>query len=259
MPTFEASDGVPINYIVEGEGPEIVLVHGFASNLQANWRGPAIVDALVASGRRVIALDCRGHGRSGKPHDPALYGFVRMGNDVIQLMDHLHVRQADLAGYSMGGFISAGLLVRHPERWRSVILAGVGDAVVDGSRSRDVADAIARAMTAEAGGRLEGELARGFRLFAERSGNDLQALAAMQRGPRQTFDAGALGRVTLPVMVLVGTGDTIIRSADRLAATVPGATYVKLEGDHLTVVGNPLFKQAIVDFLAEHSPVQEIS
>ncbi|MCL4241634.1 MAG: alpha/beta fold hydrolase, partial [Dehalococcoidia bacterium] len=77
MPEF-SSDGVSINYIDEGQGPPIVLVHGFASSLHGNWRATGIADALVTSGRRVVALDCRGHGRSGKPHDPEAYGGTKM-------------------------------------------------------------------------------------------------------------------------------------------------------------------------------------
>jgi pimeloyl-ACP methyl ester carboxylesterase len=257
MPTLDV-EGVPINYIVEGEGPDIVLVHGFASSLQGNWRGPGIVDALVQSGRRVVALDCRGHGRSGKPHDPEKYGMRRMADDVIALMDHLGVGRADLAGYSMGGMISSRLLVEYPERWRTVILGGIGDAIL-GAWDSERSASIARAMTAEDGGKGETELARGFRLFAERSGNDLHALAAMQLAPRETLHVSKLRDVTLPVMVIIGTGDTLIRSADRLAATIPGARHVKLEGDHLTVIANPGFKQAFLDFLATHSPVPAIS
>jgi pimeloyl-ACP methyl ester carboxylesterase len=173
-------------------------------------------------------------------------------------MDQLGVQRADLLGYSMGGFISTSLLLRYTHRWRSVILGGVGDMVLGGAYPRERSEAIARAMTATTaaadGGRGESDLARGFRLFAERAGNDLEALAAMQHGPRERFDASKLGEVKLPVLVLVGSGDAIIGSADRLAATIPGAKYVKLDGDHLTVFGNPLLRQAIIEFLAEASP-----
>src|SRR3990172_7413846 len=130
MPAFD-SGGVTINYVVEGSGATIVLVHGFASSLEGNWRAPGIIDALVGAGRRVVALDCRGHGESGKPHDPVPYDDTKMADDVIALMDHLGIGVADLMGYSMGGFLSASLLVRHPERFRSVILSGVGDGMVN--------------------------------------------------------------------------------------------------------------------------------
>ena len=253
MADFDSS-GVRINYIDEGSGPAVVLVHGFASNLQGNWRAPGVVDALVASGRRVVALDCRGHGRSDKPHDPEAYGGTIMADDVIALMDHLGIRQADLAGYSMGGMLSASLLARHPERLRSVILAGVGDAVVRG-RPTGNREAIAQAMEAPEGTRSDNATARGFRAFAERSGNDLEALAAIQRSTRGGYDATKLAETRLPVMVLVGEDDALVGSAEPLAAYIPGAKLVKVPGDHLAAVGQPQFRDAIVAFFNEKSPV----
>ena len=254
MPTFDSS-GVPINYIVEGSGPPLVLVHGFASSLDGNWRAPGIIDALVKAGRQVIALDCRGHGKSGKPHDPRAYDGWAMSDDVPALMDHLGVQQADLVGYSMGGVIVTSLLVRRPERFRSVIIAGIGDGIItDGGPPRERAAAIAQALesTAESRANIVG---RAFREFAERNGNDLAALAAMQRAKRERLDIAKLHYVTLPVMVLIGENDTLVGKADKLAAMIPGAKHVKVPGDHLTAVGQPLFRQAILDFLAEHSPL----
>ncbi len=252
MPAFH-SNGVEINYVDEGEGPPVVLVHGFASSLDGNWRAPGVIDALLAAGRRVIALDCRGHGKSGKPHDPAAYGGTAMADDVIALMDHLGVVKADLAGYSMGGFMSATLLVRNPDRFHSVILAGVGDGLLGGwSAARG--ESIARALESGDPGVTVDPTARGFRAFAEASGNDLAALAAVQRAFRGDFDPAKLGEATLPVMVLIGEVDTLVGPAAKLAAAIPGARHVLIPGDHLTAVGQPQFRQAIVDFLAEHTP-----
>ncbi len=252
MPTFD-SNGVAINYVVEGEGPTIVLIHGFTSSLQGNWRGPGIIDAIVSAGRQVVALDCRGHGESGKPQDPAAYGGSAMADDVIALMDHLGIGQTDLMGYSMGGFISAGLLVRYPERFRSVVLAGVGDALVLSGYRPARGAVMAEAMESPEGGEVEDKTARGFRIFAERTGNDL---AAMQRAPsRATYDPTKLADVTVPVMVLIGEGDVLVGPADQLAATIPRAKLVVVPGDHLTAVGQPLLKKAVLDFLTEHSCV----
>jgi pimeloyl-ACP methyl ester carboxylesterase len=251
MPTLQLD--VPINYVDEGAGPPVVLVHGFASNLQGNWRAPGIIDALVGAGRRVVALDCRGHGHSGKPHDPAAYAGTRMSDDVIALIDHLGLAQVDLVGYSMGGLLSARLLVQHPERFRSVVLAGIGNAVLVGL-PRERAEAIARAMAAGDGGASETALARGFRIFAERSGNDLRALAAMQQSSSTRHGAVNFDGVRCPVLVVIGDADTVAGKADRLAAAIPGAKLVVVPGDHLQAVGAPELKRAIVDFLAEHSP-----
>jgi pimeloyl-ACP methyl ester carboxylesterase len=256
MPQFDSS-GVSINYIDEGSGPPVVLVHGFASDLHGNWRAPGIVDALVQSSRRVIALDCRGHGRSGKPHEPEAYANNAMETDVIALMDHLGIDVADLAGYSMGGFISSGLIVNHPERFRSAILAGVGDTLLNTNSGvwRERSAAIADALTSKEGGQHENVTARGFRIFAERSGNDLEALAAMQRVTRHSYDRARLSDVRIPVMVLIGEGDTLVGNGEKLTAAIAGAKLVRVPGDHLTAVGAPALKQAIVGFFDEHSPV----
>lgn len=246
---FIDSGGVSIHYVDEGAGDPVVLVHGFAASLEANWRAPGVISALITAGRRVIALDCRGHGKSDKPRDFKAYGGTRMADDVLAVMDKLSVDRADLVGYSMGGLIAASLPVRHPERFRSVTLAGVGDALVAGFPAERSAS-IARALESDDGGKSENPAARAFRVFAERSGNDLSALAAMQRARRGGFDPAKLAAVKLPVMVLVGAADTLIGSADRLAAAIPGATYVKVPGDHLSAVAAPQFRRAIVDFLA---------
>jgi pimeloyl-ACP methyl ester carboxylesterase len=255
MSSFD-SGGVEINYIVEGDGPPVVLVHGFASSLQGNWRATGVIPALVAAGRKAVALDCRGHGRSGKPHDPEAYGGTKMPDDVIALMDHLGIGRADLIGYSMGGFIAASLMVRRPERFSTVILSGVGDARMLGNAGRERATAIAEAMEAPDKTAVKNASARAFREFAELSGNDLRALAAMQRSAsRSWFDPAKLSEVALPVMVLVGAEDTLVGPPDRLAAAIPNATLVRVPGDHLTAPAMPQFRGAIVNFLKEHSPV----
>lgn len=251
MPEF-ASDGVTINYIDEGRGAPIVLVHGFASSLHGNWRATGVVDALVKSGRRAIALDCRGHGRSAKPHDPEAYSGTKMADDVLALMDHLGIGRADLMGYSMGGGIAASLLVRHPERFQSVILAGIGDAMLSGGPRRP---GLAEGMEAKDPAAIQDATARGFRQFAERSGNDLAALAAMQRAARAPLDAAKLADVRLPVLVLIGDGDTLAGPADRLAAAIPGARYRVVPGDHLSVFATPDYTAAVLAFLGEVSPV----
>ena len=99
MPSFD-SDGVRIAYEDLGQGRPIVLVHGFAASFELHWRAPGWVDALVADGRRVVGLDCRGHGRSEKPQDPSAYAGERMAGDVIGLMDRLGLERADLAEHS---------------------------------------------------------------------------------------------------------------------------------------------------------------
>jgi len=179
-----------------------------------------------------------------------------MSDDVIALMDHLGIDRADLIGYSRGGYISATLMTRFPGRFNSVILAGVGATMLrsrDGARERPAT--LASAMEADEGAAVRDPTGRAFREFAERSGNDLQALAAMQRSSRLGANLAGLSETKLPVMVLIGDKDTLVGSGEDLAAAIPGAKLVKIPGDHLTAVVAPELKAAITTFLPQHSPV----
>jgi pimeloyl-ACP methyl ester carboxylesterase len=247
MPSLNVN-GVAINYVVEGTGAPVLLIHGFASSLHGNWRVPGVIDAIVAAGRQVIAIDCRGHGRSGKPHDPNAYAGTAMADDAIAVLDHLGIKKADLAGYSMGGFLAASLLVNHPNRWRSVIISGMGDVLLKGNLPSAQFDSIAAAMEAPDAASIEDARGRAFRQFAQASGNDLGALAAMHKTKRAGFDPAKLAAVAIPVMVLIGTDDNP-QSARNLAAAIPGAKFAEVPGDHLGAVSTPEFRRAIVSFL----------
>jgi pimeloyl-ACP methyl ester carboxylesterase len=132
-----------------------VLLHGFAVGA-AMWMGPppagtAILPAL-ASDYRVIALDRRGHGASGKPHDPAPYGD-EMVRDVIRLLDHLEIGKAHLVGYSMGAVIAGKLLVTHPDRLLSVTFGGGGPMVGPPTALEETLDATADSLASGKGAR----------------------------------------------------------------------------------------------------------
>jgi pimeloyl-ACP methyl ester carboxylesterase len=131
MPSFK-SDGVKIDYVDEGEGEPILLIHGFASNATVNWRDPGWIEALTKAGRRVVALDNRGHGKSEKLYEPDRYGAPAMAEDAVRLLDHLGIGRADVMGYSVGARIAAFLVLAHPQRVRSVIFAGLGINMVRG-------------------------------------------------------------------------------------------------------------------------------
>lgn len=129
------SNGVPIYYTVEGKGEPVVLIHGLHSSAELNWHAPGISRALATS-FQVIALDLRGHGRSGKPEHETDYG-VQLAEDVIRLLDHLKLDQAHIVGYSLGGMIALKLTVKHPQRVRSLTLGGMGW-LREGSVLRDI-------------------------------------------------------------------------------------------------------------------------
>src|SRR5215472_957910 len=142
------SDDADIAYLDVGAGAPIVLVHGFASTKETNWLAPGWVDTLTRAGRRVIALDNRGHGESTKLYDPAAYHSSIMAEDIRGLIEHLGFERADVMGYSMGARNTAFLALAHPDRTRSAVLGGLGMRLVEGV---GLPDTIADALEAPAG------------------------------------------------------------------------------------------------------------
>jgi pimeloyl-ACP methyl ester carboxylesterase len=246
------SNGVKIHYQEFGAGDPVMLVHGFASTADGNWG--ELWFSTLAKHYRVIALDCRGHGKSDKPHDPAAYGGETMGDDVIRLLDHLGIRRTLLMGYSMGGRISLGLLAHHPERLRAVVLGGIGAnaaAIRDPARRRRIVDAL----LAADGSQVTDEVGRQFRLFAEANHNDLKALGACMGGHQPEFSLDAYANNRVPVLLVIGTKDTLVGSAEPLQAAIKGSRLVKLEGrDHLTAPGDPRYKEEVLKFF-QSAPV----
>jgi len=250
MASFEHG-GVEIAYLDEGEGDPIVLVHGFASTKEVNWVHPGWVSTLTREGRRVIALDNRGHGRSGKLYDPAAYHSAIMADDVRALLDHLEIERADAMGYSMGARITAFLAVKHPARVRSAVLGGLGIRLVEGV---GLPESIANALEAASIDDVGDPIGRTFRIFAEQTKSDLRALAACIRGSRQTLSRTEVASLRMPVLVAVGTSDQVAGSAQELAALIPGARALDIPGrDHMLAVGDKVYKAAVIDFLNQRA------
>ena len=248
MPSFH-SNGVRIAYWDEGQGDPILLIHGFASNAGTNWVDPGWVRTLVADGRRVVAFDNRGHGQSEKLYEPERYGAPVMAEDARALLDHLGIERADVMGYSMGARISAFLVLKHPERVRSVIFAGLGINMVRGMVGTGP---LAKALEAKSIADVANDTARSFRAFAEHTKGDLRALAACMRGPREKITPELLAGISVPVLVAVGTEDVIGGSGAELAALIPGAKLLDIAGrDHMKAVGDARFKQGVLDFLTQ--------
>jgi pimeloyl-ACP methyl ester carboxylesterase len=248
MPHFK-SDGLNLAYVDEGEGEPILLIHGFASNIAVNWRETSWIETLIADGRRVVALDNRGHGRSDKLYEPDRYGAPAMAEDACRLLDHLGIERADVLGYSMGARIAVFLALRHPDRVRSVVIAGMGINLV---RGMVASGPLAKALEVPSIADVTNDTARSFRAFAEKTGSDLKALAACMRGPREKIDAERLVAIQVPTLVAVGSEDVIAGSGAELAALIPGARLLTIEGrDHMKAVGDPRFKQGVLDFLTQ--------
>lgn len=247
MPHF-FSDGHEIVYSDEGSGEPVLLIHGFASNRMVNWVYPGWVELLSKSGRRVITFDNRGHGESAKLYDPEAYRIALMAEDARRLLDHLGIERADVMGYSLGARIGAVLALAHPERVRSLILGGLGYGVVSGIAAPEP---IVAALEAESIAEVSDPTGRAFRQFAEQTKSDRKALAACMRVTRSPIPEEEISRLTQPVLIAVGTRDKIAGSAADLAALIPNAEVLDIPNrDHMLAVGDPVFKQGVLAFLA---------
>ena len=244
-----SSDGIEIAYLDEGEGDPIVLIHGFGSNVAVNWRSTGWIDTLTRSGRRVVAFDNRGHGASGKSYDPEDYRPGRMAQDAANLMDYLEIGRGDVMGYSMGGRIAVFLALERRERVRSLVIGGMGTALVEGMGGEE---RIAAALEAPSLDRVTDATGRVYRKFAEQTGADLGALAACIRGSRERVPAERLAELGVPVLVAVGTRDAVAGSATGLARLIPGAEALDIPNrEHLPATGDKIFKTGVLEFLAK--------
>jgi pimeloyl-ACP methyl ester carboxylesterase len=243
-----SKDGVRVAYDVVGDGAPVLLIHGFAASRVQNWKNPGWYETLTGAGYQVIAMDCRGHGESDKPHEPAAYDHDFMAADAVAVIRATGSAQVLLMGYSMGGFISMRLLLDHPDLLKKVVIGGVGETYLHGQLEQR--SAIADALVEPDRDKITDQTAKAFRIFAEQSGKDLLALAACMRGNRKSYSAADLAGSTRPVLVVCGETDTLTGPPGPLAAAfADGRAVTVAQRDHMTTVGDKVYKRAVLEFL----------
>lgn len=253
MPKFQ-SQGVEIAYEVHGEGPPVVCVHGFASNGKVNWVATGWAEALQAAGYGVVILDNRGHGQSEKLYDPAAYDAREMARDVANLVDHLGLARVALLGYSMGARISAFMCLDAPEKVACAVFGGLGANMM--RPMLDSAEIIA-ALRAPALSAVTHETGRRFRIFAEHTGSDIEALAAAMAGSRTPVPREGVARIAVPVLVAVGSKDDVGGDPEALAALMARGEALVIAGrDHMRATGDPQFKRGALEFLGRVYPAR---
>ena len=231
---YVQSDGASIHYHVEGDGPPVVMVHGFSDSID-DWYEAGYVEAL-RDDYMLVMLDCRGHGLSDKPHSPEAYAMESRVADVLAVMDDLDIETAHYWGYSMGGRVGFGMANVARHRIRSMILAGIDQRGPDPAKFRNRIRFLSQGMDEyltgfEARfGRMEPESKRDR--FLE---NDHLALIAnsmdLRDHPRDYSDM--LHLMTLPCLIYDGDRDAFHENARECADTLPDAVFVSLPGqDH---------------------------
>lgn len=265
---FFNSNGVKIRYITAGQGDAVILLHGFAvRSSEEMWIKNALsepqVVAELARDYRVIAMDWRGHGKSGKPRGVKHYG-LEMVEDVVRLMDHLKIKQAHVVGYSLGAVIAGKLLVTHPERLLSVTLGGGAPVYEPTKKWQRIIEDLAKSLDKGAGaGPLvpviapagdpplpqEAANALGQLLVL---GQDQKVLAAVIRGIGQLeVTTEQLKANQVPVLVIYGNREG--EAQERIGRVVPVLAHAEVQvitgGDHMTTFARPEFRAAIHKFL----------
>jgi len=196
-----------------------------------------------------VLIDARGHGQSDKPHDVEAYRDGAMVRDVQGLLDHLDIRHLAVVGYSMGSFVAIRLAVSDP-RVRTLVVGGAGSGQAS-IATRAQVDAIADGLLAADKSEITDATALAFRTFAEATGGDLAALAAIQRARSGPPNEDVLRMVAVPTLVLNGERDTLVGPLYSFAKAIPQAELQLVPGDHISAVVKPEFRQALVAFLAK--------
>ena len=253
MLSIMKAGGIDVAYLDETPaapiGPPVLLIHGFASNHAVNWVFPQWVKTLAGAGRRAILYDVRGHGRSGKLYAPDDYRIEVLADEALALLGHLGVERADVMGYSMGARIAAFLQRAAPGRVRSLVLGGLGSILVEGGT---LPMGIVHAMDAPSLDSLSDPDQRLFRAFADATKSDRRALSACIRGARRLMHVDEAAAIACPTLVAVGTQDHIAGDPNRLAALMPDARALRIEGrDHNKAVGDHAFKDGVLAFLQD--------
>jgi pimeloyl-ACP methyl ester carboxylesterase len=243
-------DGVKIYYEVHGNGPPLILTHGYSST-SAMWRGQ--IEAL-SQRHKLVLWDMRGHGRSDYPEDPRAYSEELTVGDMAALLDEIGAERAIVGGLSLGGYMSLAFYRAHPERVRALLIIDTGP----GFKKDDARDAW-NTRSLDTAERLEREgLAALKSASAERSmvtHRDASGLARAARGmltQRNARVIESLPEIKVPSLVVVGADDApFLAASDYMAAKIPGArkAVIPAAGHAVNIDQPQAFIDAVLPFL----------
>jgi len=239
---FSSFDGTKIYYEVRGEGKPVLLIHGFIVN-SSSWKRSALYTELLNAGYKVILLDMRGNGKSGKPHDSTAYDNDAEAKDIMLLMDKLRIKDYAAVGYSRGSIITARLLVLD-RRVKAAVMGGMGTDFTNPNWPRRIM--FYHAMMGEDVPELKGAVE-----YVKQQGLDMLALAYLQRSQPST-PKEVLQKVKQPVLVICGDQDSDNGSAGDLAKLFPNSTFSTTPGDHNHAASTKEFADAVKLFLQKN-------
>jgi pimeloyl-ACP methyl ester carboxylesterase len=241
---FANNNGVKIHYEVEGHGPPLILMHGFAGSLE-RWKEVGYAEALGKE-YRLILVDARGCGQSDKPHDPKDYDLRLMAGDLVAILDALKIEKANYFGYSMGGRIGFRIPLVAPGRFSALVLGGAAYPVKgDEDKKDDTLVSVKESLEIALREPSEKIMETYVTLMEKRSGlmppmrralqlqNDPLALIAAIKAHTEGISPKpeeVLPLFTMPCLVIVGEADPRFPSAKESARRMPNARFVTLPG-----------------------------
>lgn len=231
-------NGVTLAWATWGEGPPLVLLHGGAGHGD-HW---AFQLAELSQRFTVFTVDARGHGRSTRDERPLSYTL--MADDLLALLDALHLDRVALAGWSDGGIVALDLALRRPDRVTRLVLFGVNFDLTGAQKGSSPALTAYFQRCQEDFARLS-PTPKGYAGL-------LAALRPMWK-TQPTFTKAQLGALETPTLVLGAPHDELIRKdhVKALAAAIPGAQLQWLDGtSHFALFQQPAaFTRAITEYL----------
>src|SRR5215472_3516620 len=243
--------GMKLYYETHGEGPVILLSHGYSATSQM-WRGQV---AALSAKNKLVTWDMRGHGQSDYPEVISEYSEEATVADMAALLDHVGAKKAIVGGLSLGGYMSLAFHLRHPERVRALLIIDTGP----GYRKDEARDGWNR-NSLKTADRLEKEglnsLQSGSAERATAMHRNATGLAKAARGMLTQRDArviNSLPEIKVPSLVLVGDKDTpFLAAADYMSAKIPNATKVVVaNAGHASNIDQPqAFNEALTKFIA---------
>jgi pimeloyl-ACP methyl ester carboxylesterase len=245
-------DGVELYYEVHGDGPALLLTHGYgsSSHMWAEQVEP------FSKHFKLITWDMRGHGRTSSPSDASLYSESATVADMAALLDAAGAETAIVGGLSLGGYMSLGFHLAHQQRTRALLIVDTGpgfknDEAREGWNVR--ARMIGDRWESEGLARLEkGSIEQRAALHTSAKG-----LALSARGMLAQRDARVINSLTdirVPALVVVGANDEpFLKSTDYMVAKIPGAKKAVIpDAGHAANMDQPaIFNDAVLSFLRE--------
>ena len=249
MPKIDR-DGVKIHYEVHGDGPPLILTHGYSSTSEM-WQGQ--VEAL-SKRHKLVVWDMRGHGQSDYPEDAKAYSEALTVADIAALLDKIGANSAIVGGLSLGGYMSLAFYRAHRARVGALLIIDTGP----GFRKDDAREAWNK-RALDTADRFEREglavLQSGSRERSTVSHRNASGLALAARGMLTQRDAGVieiLPEIKVPSLIVVGADDApFLAASDYMAAKIPGARKVVIPAaGHAVNIDQPqAFIDAVLPFL----------